>query len=248
MEQHRPDHITLTSAELQDLWFAQSLAAGWVFASDWHDPADRRPVRSLRPRREPVARSRTTRVQRAPMPASRWARRWPTSTDLTAVLPGLPTDVLHRAVSLGWADRMMAPATDGVRSADRAGLARLPPDPDGRGLPRGRSRRHEGLRRRTPWSSSGSTSTGRDGLGPDDPADPVRRCHAHRVRRRANPGPARRPHGGRADRARGRCSPAGRNCSPAWSPNGCPRRHTSSTEPAGLDRATAGFSCPRPST
>ena len=28
---------------------------------------------------------------------------------LTAVLPGLPTEVLHRAVSLGWADRMMAP-------------------------------------------------------------------------------------------------------------------------------------------
>src|SRR4029077_1106027 len=28
---------------------------------------------------------------------------------LTAVLPGLQTDVLHRAVSLGWADRMMAP-------------------------------------------------------------------------------------------------------------------------------------------
>ena len=34
-----PATSTLTSTELQDLWFVESNTAGWVFASDWHDPA-----------------------------------------------------------------------------------------------------------------------------------------------------------------------------------------------------------------
>ena len=104
-----PNHITLTSSELQDRWFAQSFSAGWVFASDWHDPAVEAlcdacvRCENLWPAAERLGSAR----------ADSGASLGETLADvdgLTAVLPGLPTDVLHRAVSLGWADRMTAPA------------------------------------------------------------------------------------------------------------------------------------------
>lgn len=98
----------LTSAELQDRWFERSCDAGWVFVCDWHDPA----------------------VDALCEACLRGADLWPTAErlgsaradagislgetladidGLTAVCPGLETDVLHRAVSLGWADRMITP-------------------------------------------------------------------------------------------------------------------------------------------
>jgi len=98
----------VTSAELQDRWFERSCNAGWVFVSDWHDPA----------------------VDALCEACLRGANLWPTAErlgsaradagislgetladidGLTAVCPGLATDVLHRAVSLGWADRMITP-------------------------------------------------------------------------------------------------------------------------------------------
>jgi hypothetical protein len=103
-----PHPTTLTSSELQDRWFAQSFSAGWVFASDWHDPAVEALcdacVRSenLWPAAERLGSAR----------ADAGASLGETLADvdgLTAVLPGLSTDVLHRAVSLGWADRMTSP-------------------------------------------------------------------------------------------------------------------------------------------
>lgn len=99
---------TLTSAELQDLWFVHSSNAGWVYASDWHEPAiDALCEACLRgeniwPAAQRLGASR----------ADAGVSLGETLADvdgLTAVLPGLPTDVLHRGVSLGWADRMMAP-------------------------------------------------------------------------------------------------------------------------------------------
>jgi hypothetical protein len=100
--------ITLTSAELQDLWFVQSADAGWVFASDWHDPAIEALCEAcLRGEGLWPAAERLGAVR-----AGAGVSLGETLADvdgLTAVLQGLDTDVLHRAVSLGWADRMMSP-------------------------------------------------------------------------------------------------------------------------------------------
>ena len=99
---------TLTSVELQDLWFAQSSSTGWVFASDWHDPAIEALCEAcVRGRNLWPAAERLGSVR-----ADSGASLGETLADvdgLVAVLPGLAADVLHRAVSLGWADRMTAP-------------------------------------------------------------------------------------------------------------------------------------------
>ncbi len=105
---HTPGTITLTSAELQDLWFGRTAEAGWVFASDWHDPAiDALCEACVRGESLWPAAERLGGVR-----ADSGVSLGETLADvdgLTAVLPGLDTEVLHRAVSLGWADRMMAP-------------------------------------------------------------------------------------------------------------------------------------------
>lgn len=99
---------TLTSAELQDLWFVNSRNGGWVFASDWHQPA----IDALC---EACVRGDSVWPAAQRLGAARadaGVSLGETLADvdgLTAVLPGLPNDVLHRAVSLGWADHMMSP-------------------------------------------------------------------------------------------------------------------------------------------
>jgi hypothetical protein len=104
-----PATSSLTSTELQDLWFVESNTAGWVFASDWHDPAVEALCEAclrgenLWPAGERLGSAR----------ASAGASLGETLADvdaLTSVLPGVATDVLHRAVSLGWADQMTRPA------------------------------------------------------------------------------------------------------------------------------------------
>lgn len=103
-----PRATAVTSAELQDLWFVQSRDAGWAFASDWHDPAvDALCEACVRDENVWPAAKRLGSAR-----AASGASLGETLADvdgLTTVLPGLATDVLHRAVSLGWADRMMAP-------------------------------------------------------------------------------------------------------------------------------------------
>jgi hypothetical protein len=99
---------TLTSAELRDLWCARSLSAGWMFASDWLDPAVEALCEAccrgenLWPTAERLGSTRAAA-------GVSLAETLADVDELTAVLPGLAADVLHRAVSLGWADRMMAP-------------------------------------------------------------------------------------------------------------------------------------------
>jgi hypothetical protein len=99
---------SLSSAEVQDLWFVQSSGDGWIFAADWHEPAIEALCEAcvrgdnLWPAAERLGSAR----------ADAGVSLGETLADidgLTTVLPGLPADVLHRAVSLGWADRMMAP-------------------------------------------------------------------------------------------------------------------------------------------
>jgi len=103
-----PLTIPLSSIELQDLWFEQSSTAGWVFASDWHNPAvDALCEACLRGENIWPSAERLGSVR-----ADAGVSLGETLADvdvLSAVLPGLPTDVLHRAVSLGWADRTTAP-------------------------------------------------------------------------------------------------------------------------------------------
>jgi hypothetical protein len=102
-----PTATGLTSVELQDLWFVQSSGDGWIFAADWHEPAVEALCEAcvqghnLWPAAERLGGAR----------ADAGVSLGETLADvdgLTTVLPGLPADVLHRAVSLGWADRMMA--------------------------------------------------------------------------------------------------------------------------------------------
>lgn len=105
---HTPGTTTLTSAELQDLWFCRSAEAGWIFAADWHDPAiDALCESCVRGQSLWPAAERLGGVR-----ADAGVSLGETLADvdgLTAVFSGLDTDVLHRAVSLGWADRMIAP-------------------------------------------------------------------------------------------------------------------------------------------
>jgi len=98
----------LSSAELQDRWFVQSSGGGWIFAGDWHETAVEALCEAcvygdnLWPAAERLGSAR----------AAAGVSLGETLADidgLTTVLPGLPADVLQRAVSLGWADRMMAP-------------------------------------------------------------------------------------------------------------------------------------------
>ncbi len=106
----RPTPILLSSAaaELRRRWYAESAAAGWVFASDWHDPAvDALCEACLRGENiwAPAERLGTVR-------AASGASLGETLADvdaLTAVLPEVSSELLYRAVSLGWADRMAAP-------------------------------------------------------------------------------------------------------------------------------------------
>ena len=103
-----PAPFPMTSTELHQLWFAQSRSAGWVFDSDWHDPAiDALCEACVHGDNVWPAGERLGAVR-----ADAGVSLGETLADidgLAVVLPGLPIDILHRAVSLGWADRMMAP-------------------------------------------------------------------------------------------------------------------------------------------
>jgi len=103
-----PTDTSLSSAELQNRWFVQSGCGGWIFAGEWHEPAVEALCEAcvrgdnVWPAAERLGSAR----------AEAGVSLGETLADidgLTTVLPSLPADVLHRAVSLGWADRMMAP-------------------------------------------------------------------------------------------------------------------------------------------
>ncbi len=234
---HTPGTTTLTSAELQDLWFGRTAEAGWVFASDWHDPAiDALCEACVKGENLWPAAERLGGVR-----ADSGVSLGETLADvdgLTAVLAGLDTEVLHRAVSLGWADRMMAPRPTvfdpltGLVSDDYL-----------------RTRMGEVYRAAEVADTKVSSThalvvvrvdlTGRAGWDRITPLDPVRRCHAHRFRRRPDAGPPCRPYGGRAVRTRGDARPPGSTTRRHGQRTTVPGR--SAFRHPGLDRATAGF-------
>ncbi|HEY5882786.1 MAG TPA: hypothetical protein VIU11_28020 [Nakamurella sp.] len=103
-----PRVTTLTSAELRDRWFQQSSAAGWAFVSDWHHPAvDALCEACLQGRNiwAPAERLGTVRAEKGVSLGETLADL----DGLGCVLPDIADGVIHRAASLGWAERMTAP-------------------------------------------------------------------------------------------------------------------------------------------
>lgn len=95
-------------AEVRRRWYAESASAGWVFASDWHDPAVDALCEACLRQENIWAPAERLGVARAASGAS-LGETLADVDGLTAVLPEVSTDLLYRAVSLGWADRMSTP-------------------------------------------------------------------------------------------------------------------------------------------
>lgn len=103
-----PRVTTLTSAELRDRWFEQSSSAGWAFVSDWHHPAiDALCEACLLGQNiwAPAERLGTVRADKGVSLGETLADL----DGLACVLPDIADGVVHRAASLGWAERMTTP-------------------------------------------------------------------------------------------------------------------------------------------
>lgn len=103
-----PRVTTLTSAELRDRWFDQSSAAGWAFVSDWHHPAvDALCEACLQGQNiwAPAERLGSARAEKGVSLGETLADL----DGLVCVVPDVADGIVHRAASLGWAERMTAP-------------------------------------------------------------------------------------------------------------------------------------------
>ena len=103
-----PLTLSFAAAEVRRRWYAESASAGWVFASDWHDPAVDALCEACLRQENVWAPAERLGMARAASGAS-LGETLADVDALTAVLPETPTDLLYRAVSLGWADRMSTP-------------------------------------------------------------------------------------------------------------------------------------------
>ena len=107
MEQ-RPRVTMLTSSELRERWFEQSSGAGWAFVSDWHHAAvDALCEACLLGQNIWAPAERLGSVR-----ADKGVSLGETLADLdglACVLPDISDGVVHRAASLGWAERMTTP-------------------------------------------------------------------------------------------------------------------------------------------
>lgn len=103
-----PRMTTLTSLELRRRWFEQSSAAGWAFVSDWDHPAvDALCEACLHGQNIWAPAERLGAVR-----ADKGVSLGETLADLdglVCVLPDVADGVIHRAASLGWAERMTTP-------------------------------------------------------------------------------------------------------------------------------------------
>lgn len=103
-----PRTTILTSAELRDRWFQQSSAAGWAFVSDWHHPAVEALCEACLLGRNvwaPAERLGSVRADKGVSLGETLADL----DGLMCVLPDIAEGVVHRAASLGWAERMTIP-------------------------------------------------------------------------------------------------------------------------------------------
>jgi hypothetical protein len=103
-----PRITTLTSAELRDRWFEQSSSSGWAFVSDWHHPAVDALCEACLIGRNvwaPAERLGSVRAENGVSLGETLADL----DGLACALPDISDGVIHRAASLGWAERMTAP-------------------------------------------------------------------------------------------------------------------------------------------
>ena len=118
-----PQLATPTTAELRRRWFEQSTEAGWAFVSDWHHPAvDALCEACLQGQNIWAPAERLGSVR-----ADKGVSLGETLADLDGLLcvwPDAADGVIHRAASLGWAERMTTPRAavfdplTGLTSAD----------------------------------------------------------------------------------------------------------------------------------
>lgn len=99
----------LSSAELQRRWWEQSREAGWIFSSDWYDPAVDAVCEACVSGTDLWPSAQRLGSARAGAGVS-LGETLADVDELTNVAPGVPTDVLQRAVALGWAEESVAPA------------------------------------------------------------------------------------------------------------------------------------------
>lgn len=98
-----------TATELRGQWQAKASAFGWTFPSDWHDPAIDAVCDALAAGTD--IWEAAERLGRGRAAAGISLGEALVDIDALATLvPGRYTDALRRAVSLGWADRVSAPA------------------------------------------------------------------------------------------------------------------------------------------
>jgi hypothetical protein len=107
MEQH-PSLTPLTSDELRGRWFEQSSGGGWAFVGDWHHPAVDALCEACLAGLNVWAPAERLGAARAAAGVSLGE----TLADLDGLLyvvPHIAESVVHRAASLGWAERMTTP-------------------------------------------------------------------------------------------------------------------------------------------
>lgn len=101
--------LSRATVELRTRWFEESAIGGWVFASDWHNPAVDAVCEACLKGENVWASAERLGAVRAAAGAS-LGETLADVDGLAAVFPDLATDLLCRAVSLGWADRMSVSA------------------------------------------------------------------------------------------------------------------------------------------
>lgn len=99
----------LSSAELQRRWWEQSCQAGWIFSSDWYDPAVDAVCEACVSGTDLWPSAQRLGSARAGAGVS-LGETLADVDELTNVAPGVPPDVLQRAVALGWAEESVVPA------------------------------------------------------------------------------------------------------------------------------------------
>lgn len=97
-----------TSADLRERWLAQSSAAGWAFVSDWHHPAVDALCEACLQGQNIWAPAERLGAARADKGVS-LGETLADLDGLVSLVPDVADGVVHRAASLGWAERMTTP-------------------------------------------------------------------------------------------------------------------------------------------
>lgn len=101
--------VDRTAMDLRGQWQAKAFAFGWAFPSDWHDPAIDAVCDAVQAGAD--VWDAAERLGRGRAAAGVSLSEALVDIDaLASIIPGRYTDPLRRAVSLGWADRVIAPA------------------------------------------------------------------------------------------------------------------------------------------